>query len=589
MVIELGRAACAALLCAAAWLPACAWAQDDGVQAAVETVEAHTAEAYAASLAGFDAAVAAAPTDMRRAVARCTFIGSFGDDHDGAYVAGADEAFTECVDALGERHGKDPLVRVYLFEQDWLDEDEGETMLAASAGWPVELRRRVAAQSSWNAGADTPRAGELAVIAARLGDDALVARAVTYLAGKGRHQAAAALLEAAPPTRHDYAAAARVEAALLVKRRGTARAEVRRQETAGRTIAPVLAARADLDAGDLAAARRRLAATGLPARTADAARFDLAIASGDWATAAAATSLVRVDQFAVHLMRLATLAHAAPSTLLMPRLWPSLAVLAGLLAVMALLPGLLLVPVHYRGALRRLRGHGRPALFPPIGLRHAWMAVSALLIVPLLVLAVVDPRALSGVLTASATPAGHTLMLLSLFGSLACLAVLALPVWRFSTAGGFGWTSLPRAWWRVLVAWAGVLAVGALIARYHDAQGIDTTTDQIRMVAELVGSARTPAQAALAFFAVAVVVPLWEELAFRGLLLGGMARHISFGWANLVQALLFAAIHDDAPRFVYYLTLGLLAGWLVRSTRSLAPAVLLHMLVNALAFLLMSG
>jgi membrane protease YdiL (CAAX protease family) len=66
-----------------------------------------------------------------------------------------------------------------------------------------------------------------------------------------------------------------------------------------------------------------------------------------------------------------------------------------------------------------------------------------------------------------------------------------------------------------------------------------------------------------------------------------MSRHIGFAWANFWQALLFALCHNDWPRFPYYLTMGLLAGWLVRRTGRLAPAILLHMIINATAFFLL--
>jgi len=48
----------------------------------------------------------------------------------------------------------------------------------------------------------------------------------------------------------------------------------------------------------------------------------------------------------------------------------------------------------------------------------------------------------------------------------------------------------------------------------------------------------------------------------------------------------FAAVHDDAPRFVFYFALGLAGGWLVKSTKSLAPAIALHMINNGAVFLL---
>ena len=67
---------------------------------------------------------------------------------------------------------------------------------------------------------------------------------------------------------------------------------------------------------------------------------------------------------------------------------------------------------------------------------------------------------------------------------------------------------------------------------------------------------------------------------YRGMLLGSMTRHIGFGWANAIQATAFALSHDDPPRFLTYLAVGALAGWLVRRRRTLWPAMALHGLNN---------
>ena len=87
--------------------------------------------------------------------------------------------------------------------------------------------------------------------------------------------------------------------------------------------------------------------------------------------------------------------------------------------------------------------------------------------------------------------------------------------------------------------------------------------------------------------AAVMIGPLFEELTFRGLLLGGFARHLSFGWANGLQAFLFACMHGDPPRFLFYFAMGLLTGALVRRTNSLAPAIALHMLNNAVSMSLL--
>lgn len=592
------RRACAALLCMAVALPLAASPSLDALQAAIQVVDDRMDVAYDEVLAQYDAEIAAAPGDAARMVARCEFIAAFTDHDTGRYVVGAPEAFSACLDALAPRAGDDPLARVYLFEQGHLDAVEGEAdaILAAADAWPDHLHARVAAELSWDADDDV-RAGEMAVLATTLGDARLVARAVTHHVDQGDRAAALALLDDSPAPQTQHAAEARMDAALLLAKGGSTAAqrraglaELHRQDAAGRTVDDPRAARAHLYAGDAAAAQA-LAADG-DDDAADTLRYDIAVARRDWAAAATHVDLLRTDGFDTHLARFAAVVTAAPATLLMPALWPSLGVAAAAALAVALacmlLPGALLVPVHYRGAIRRLSLRAPVPLFHSVGLRHAWLAAAAMLAVPMAVLGIADPSALVAMLTGAGVPAGRTLVMMILWGSVVAIAVVAVPVSRMAAAGDFGWKRLHRSWWRVLLAWAVVLSVGALIGLVHQGSGAHTETDQIRMVADMVTGGRTPMEALLAFVAVALLGPLWEEIAFRGLLLGGMARHISFGWANALQATAFALVHGDPPRFLYYLAMGLMTGWLVRQTRSLAPAIALHMLANTLAFFLIS-
>ena len=103
------------------------------------------------------------------------------------------------------------------------------------------------------------------------------------------------------------------------------------------------------------------------------------------------------------------------------------------------------------------------------------------------------------------------------------------------------------------------------------------------MVAALAEQAKGTSGVMLTLCIVALLGPIFEELVFRGLLLNGMARHLDFRWANGIQAFLFACMHADPPRFVFYFAMGLFGGWLVRRTGSVAPAIALHALNNAWA------
>ncbi|MEX3842340.1 lysostaphin resistance A-like protein [Paraburkholderia sp. BR10882] len=98
--------------------------------------------------------------------------------------------------------------------------------------------------------------------------------------------------------------------------------------------------------------------------------------------------------------------------------------------------------------------------------------------------------------------------------------------------------------------------------------------------AELVTGAKSIGGVPLAVFLICVAVPLIEEFVFRACLLGGLTRHISFGWANIVQAVIFVALHQNSRAFAFLVTFALVQGWMTRKTRGLGIPILTHAGVN---------
>lgn len=85
---------------------------------------------------------------------------------------------------------------------------------------------------------------------------------------------------------------------------------------------------------------------------------------------------------------------------------------------------------------------------------------------------------------------------------------------------------------------------------------------------------------ALALVALAILGPVAEELAFRGVLLRALGRSWGKWPAILATAVIFAGYHVTAWTLVPLLALGIALGWLAWSRRSLWAAILLHALYN---------
>ena len=83
----------------------------------------------------------------------------------------------------------------------------------------------------------------------------------------------------------------------------------------------------------------------------------------------------------------------------------------------------------------------------------------------------------------------------------------------------------------------------------------------------------------LYFILLAVLPPIFEEIAFRGILMQSL-RRFGDGFALLVSALLFGLFHLNMIQAPYAFLLGLWFGYLVLRTGSLWISMVLHACVN---------
>jgi uncharacterized protein len=560
---------------------------------ATQTYEAYLADqsrGYDEVNAAYRAALLAAPDDARLAVARCEFISNFLYAEDINWSERAEEDSTECMEELRGRWPDAPEVQVYLLENSNGDDAlaEGATLWKSAAAWPKPLRARLASRlHSLHTGAAAHRqAGRFALTAVRLGDASLLPEAIAHLAANGKPAEAIALADAAAPATASWIAVQRILALGELADKSAALRELNRSESADVAIPAAIKLRVYLDAGDLSKARKvsKDIADDADDKQSRAAMFDLALAIGKPARAASWVSLTQ-DELDVAMQRYVDVLRRAPQLAFSSSLLPLTLVALLIVAMSVLLPGLLLMPVHYRGLMRRTRGRAPLPMFERIGLRHAWMGTAVFFVVPLVMACIVRPDLIGTIF--SGNDGREMFSDFSVIAMGTAAGLLLLSPWLRS----LGWQHLlgerrhvVRTLVMVMLCWIGVFAVSAGIVWVTHLLGIDdTSTAQTETIDALVQNSQATYGLLATLLLMAVAVPLLEELIFRGMLLGGMSRHISFGWANALQALLFATIHFDPPRFLFYLALGLTTGWLVRRHHSLWPALLLHALNNGLA------
>ena len=574
----------------------------------IEAVGAAESEAYRATLRGFDEHLAANPRDFVAAVERCRFIRDFAY-RDSTTVESAYEDSEACTrDLTGGEGSALPEVLLFLLEDKWGEEAirESEALLSASATWPESRQAALHARlSDLYAGENADKAGQHATIAAEL--DPTSARQITaaeYLVRIGAVRKAVGLIGTLPDDQWNSWTLQRAVLVLLNAKNPQAafalvtnKASIELEATVRFSLA-----RALLDSGDQAAAdavlrepRQKAAekGPGTPGYAALREYFELKREYGDRSEAVAAYQELRdvgwrADPFGRYRL---SLAATAPLAAWRTRDLLGVGSLLLVLVTMALLPLLIVAPIHYRSVTKRLRGHALPDSneLAPWSLRDMWYALAALLtMVTFAVYLVAYPyfeNLLSPVIDAFPSEApveNAALGRAYLAGNVLCLIAI-IPLLRRSSRksiGGGQW-SLRRALLTGFGAALGFLLLAALLKGLFAWGGIVTGPGSeafraIQGINEAFGPLATIVFACIA-------TPILEEFIFRGVVLRASARHLALWAAVLVQAVLFAIWHEDVGDYPVFIVFALFSAWLALRSQGLATSMVFHGVVNLVA------
>lgn len=92
----------------------------------------------------------------------------------------------------------------------------------------------------------------------------------------------------------------------------------------------------------------------------------------------------------------------------------------------------------------------------------------------------------------------------------------------------------------------------------------------------------------LGFLLVVILVPFYEEVLFRGVFLSACQRNMKFIYANLLQSLVFALLHQELKLLPFYIAFGMVAGHFRQQTQSLLVGTSMHITNNLIAFVAIS-
>jgi membrane protease YdiL (CAAX protease family) len=577
---------------------------------AQRVASAQSAE-YRRVLAEFDAWLQRRPGDSVAAVERCRFMESLVGDEDPG-VEGAEQDAGQCRQALSQGPvAATPAVKLFGLERDFGKDAaaRGEALLPEAAAWPPAQRARLYELLAARCRRDDPlKAGRYALQAVDL-DPASGERlsAAEYLSRIGARQRAVAMLQGMPAPAWQSWTLRSAVASLL----GMGEAQAALQLSQARPDLKLDAgtrirlAHALLDAGQDTTARalmKALLAEPAPRSShgyvQERELFEFQRDHGERADAIAAYRKLRdkgyaADPLARYRLSLSWRYPAAPWSLEDLR---GVGMLLLWLGLFALLPLLLVVPLHYRGAVLRARGVVLPPPQPawPWGLGHLWYVLAVMLIGGGLALYIYCYAQFEDMLHPGlphTAPPQDTRVLARAYLFMQAFDVLALlPLLRRVRLG-----ELLKGRWSAgqsLVAALGmaivVLLAGAILNRLlaaSPAPGIALGSDTIRALQgmyALYGAGGLLLSAAL-------VTPLTEELMFRGVYLRVAARYVRPWLAAVIQALVFIGLHDQPGAYSVLFLLALGGAWLAWRSGGLLAPVALHMINNSFAALAVMG
>ncbi|MFT4106405.1 MAG: CPBP family intramembrane metalloprotease, partial [Lacrimispora sp.] len=81
----------------------------------------------------------------------------------------------------------------------------------------------------------------------------------------------------------------------------------------------------------------------------------------------------------------------------------------------------------------------------------------------------------------------------------------------------------------------------------------------------------------------ALIIPIAEELIFRGMIFAPIRDKLPFLPSACISALIFALYHGNLPQGVYGFFIGIAAAWLYELYKSLSAPMLLHISANLLS------
>lgn len=231
-----------------------------------------------------------------------------------------------------------------------------------------------------------------------------------------------------------------------------------------------------------------------------------------------------------------------------------------------------------------LRQPGNAHLGPPLNgrdvIRTLLIAFGAYFAIMLTLATLVDESS-SATERLNATIAGYAAWTLASLGAIWIVFVRR----RGMTLADLGYVA-PEPRWALIGVLGGFLALPVafmLLLLLQPMLGAERGPD-VRQA--LGGDDFTVVHAATLLLYVGILVPITEELLFRGLIFRWLRGRLDFAAAAVVSSVVFGLAHQRPVQVVVTTVLGFALAWLYERSRSLVPAILLHQTYNTINLML---
>lgn len=155
---------------------------------------------------------------------------------------------------------------------------------------------------------------------------------------------------------------------------------------------------------------------------------------------------------------------------------------------------------------------------------------------------------------------------------------------RYHALGLDRWSEIDMV--RTVALGIGLVLLGYAVNYVYAVHIVNNPSLQREMQEMFNAIPKTAVNQVMMFTAIAVLAPAIEELVFRGMLQKSISNRLGPFLGITLASLIFALSHGQPTAFVPLAVLGGIFGYLYHRTGSMRLAIALHIINNALAFLL---